>query len=83
MDCLLCKELSQLFETASLEYRDARSSAFYQVSTEFAAVKRVDMERAKSSLEEHQLICDSSTQVGGLAFVPPYMPDLGVRQMHA
>jgi hypothetical protein len=32
------------------------------VSTEFAAQKNVDMERAKNALEEHQLICVSANR---------------------
>jgi hypothetical protein len=31
------------------------------VSTELAAQKNVDMERAKSDLEEHQLVCVSAS----------------------
>ncbi len=39
------------------KYSEARSGAFYQVSTELAAKRQVDMERARNDLEEHQLIC--------------------------
>jgi len=57
MDCLRCMDLEQVFEFKLSKYSEARSAAFYQVSTELAARKKVDMERARNDLEEHQLIC--------------------------
>ena len=57
MDCLRCVDLEQAFEFRPSKYTEARSAAFYQVSTELAAKNKVDMERAKNDLEEHQLIC--------------------------
>jgi len=57
MDCLMCKGLRRVFESKRSQYIEARSAAYYQVSTELAAYKNVDMERAKSDLEEHQLVC--------------------------
>ena len=57
MDCLECKNLEEAFESALSQYNDARSAAYYRVSTELAAKKNVDMERARNELEEHQLIC--------------------------
>ena len=59
MDCLICKELERAFESRFSAYIEARSAAYYRVSTELAAKKQVDMERAKSDLEEHQLVCVS------------------------
>jgi hypothetical protein len=44
-------------------YVEALSAAYYRVSTELAAHKNVDMERAKSDLEEHRLVCVSATKV--------------------
>jgi transposase len=41
---------------------EARSAAYYQVSTELAAQRNVDMKRAKSDLEEHQLVCVSGAR---------------------
>jgi hypothetical protein len=38
-------------------YLEARSSVCYQVSTETAAQKNVDMERARYELEEHRRVC--------------------------
>ncbi len=60
MDCLECKNLEQAFESGLSQYNEARSAAYYRVSTELAAKKNVDMERTKNELEEHQLICASA-----------------------
>ena len=57
MDCLMCKDLERAFESRRSQYIEARSAPYYRVSTELAACKNVDMERAKSDLEEHQLVC--------------------------
>lgn len=57
MTCLICKDLERTLDFRRSKYFEARSAAYYQVSTELAAQKNVDMERAKSDLEEHQLIC--------------------------
>jgi hypothetical protein len=59
MDCLKCRELRQAFEFTRGKYIEARSAAYYRVSTELAAHKNVDMERARNALEEHQLVCAS------------------------
>jgi len=57
MECLICRELGRTYEVALREYIEARSSACYQISKKFAAVKNVDMERARYELEEHRLLC--------------------------
>lgn len=57
MDCLRCKNLEKAFEFRVSKYTEARSAVYYRVSTELAAKKNVDMERARYDLEEHQLIC--------------------------
>jgi hypothetical protein len=59
MDCLKCVHLEQVCESRLSGYSEARSSAFYQVSTELAAKKKVDLERARNDIEEHQLMCTS------------------------
>ena len=59
MDCLECKNLIGALEFRLNEYVEARSSAYRRVSTEFAAKKNVDMERAKYDLEEHRAVCAS------------------------
>ena len=59
MHCLICKELERVFESRHSEYIEARSAPYYRVSTERAAYKNVDKERAKSDLEEHRLVCVS------------------------
>ena len=57
MDCLICKDLERALELRRSKYFEARSAPYYRVSTELAAQKNVDMERTKSDLEEHQLVC--------------------------
>jgi len=61
MDCLICKDLERVVKSRRSKYLDARCAAFYRVSTELAAMRNVDMERAKSDLAEHQLVCTSAT----------------------
>jgi hypothetical protein len=63
MDCLLCKDLERAFEARRSKYIEACSAAYYRVSTELAAYDNVEMERAKSDLEEHQLVCVSAAKV--------------------
>jgi hypothetical protein len=42
MDCLTCTHLLQAFESKLSKYIEARSAAYYRVSTELAAHKNVD-----------------------------------------
>jgi hypothetical protein len=63
MDCPICKDLERAFDARSRVYIEARSAAYYQVSTELAASKNVDMERAKSAFEEHQSVCGTAVKV--------------------
>jgi hypothetical protein len=62
MDCTECTNLEEAFEARLSKYIEARSAAYYRVSTELAAKKNVDMERAKSDLEEHLLVCVSASE---------------------
>jgi hypothetical protein len=62
MTCLICKDLERTLDYKRSKYFEARSAAYYQVSAELAAQKNVDMERAKSDLEEHQLACVSAAK---------------------
>jgi hypothetical protein len=57
MDCLKCENLKGSLQFRHNEYVEARSSAYYRVSTEIAAKKNVDMERARYDLEEHRAVC--------------------------
>ena len=57
MNCSMCKGLEEVCESRISEYVKARSAAYYQVSTELAAYKNVEMERARSELEEHRGVC--------------------------
>jgi len=63
MDCLECKNLEEAFEARLSKYNEARSAAYHRVSTELAAKKNVDMERARNDLEEHKLICIPAGEV--------------------
>jgi hypothetical protein len=64
MTCLECASLARTLKAALAKYRDARSAVFYRVSTEFAAMKQVDMERVKSSIQDHESACPFAVQVG-------------------
>jgi hypothetical protein len=63
MDCSICRDLERALESKRSKYHEARSAAYYRVSTELAASKNVDMERAKSDLEEHLLVCVRAANV--------------------
>jgi hypothetical protein len=63
MDCLTCKSLYRIVDRARAEYAEARSAAFYTVSTEIAAKSQVDMERAKTDLREHRSVCSSTPKL--------------------
>ena len=67
MDCSKRVDLEQAFESSRSKYNKARSAVFYQVSTELAAKKKVDMERARYDLEEHKLICTPCTALDRLS----------------
>lgn len=62
MGCSICKDLERALESRHSKYIEARSAAYYRVSTQLAANKNVDMERAKSDLEEHRLLCVSAAK---------------------
>jgi hypothetical protein len=81
MGCLICKDMERAFEASHSEYIEARSSAFYRVSSRFAALKNVDMERAKNDLEEHRLVCVSV--VKGSAHLLLRNLSTGLRQVAA
>ena len=69
MDCIKCRNLKQTLEHKLSSYLKARAACYYRVSTELAAHENVDMERSKSDLEEHQLVC-VSVLAGQAAFGP-------------
>jgi hypothetical protein len=60
MGCVECKNLEEAFESRLSQCIDAYTAAYYRVTTELAAKKNVDMERARNDLEEHQLVCASA-----------------------
>lgn len=57
MNCAECKDLERYFDEMHVRYEAARTSAYYRVCTELGARREVDMERAKSALEEHREVC--------------------------
>ena len=63
MSCSICGHLEQAYQAVHSEYIEARSSVRYRVSTQLAAQKNVDMERAKYELEEHRFVCTTSIRV--------------------
>ena len=64
MSCSICNDLHRAFQRTHSSYIDARTAAFYRVSTEIAAMKQIAMERAKSDLYEHHLDCPSARLAG-------------------
>jgi hypothetical protein len=60
MNCMICQSLERAYEAAFSEYMEARSSAWFSVSSNVAASKNVDMERTRYELEEHRLVCVSA-----------------------
>ena len=66
MNCLICRELERAYEAALGEYIEARSSAWFSVSSDVAASRNVDMERTRFELEEHRLVCDSASRMDAL-----------------
>ena len=79
MNCLECATLDRTLKTALAKYIEARSSAFYRVSTEFAAMNQVDMERAKTSIQDHKLACRFAAQVGPTRDIEVENPGAGKR----
>jgi hypothetical protein len=63
MDCPICRNLQQAYDFGLREYTEARSSACFLVSKKFAAVKNVDMERARFELAEHRTRCVFAVRV--------------------
>jgi hypothetical protein len=82
MDCCpICRDLERALELGLSEYIEARSSASFRVCTEFAAEKNVDMERARSALVEHRLVCVTAVRV--LARLPQRVVQAGSKQLAA
>ena len=63
VDCPICGGLERAFETTYVEYVEARQSASYRFCTKFAARKKVDMERARYEMEEHEIECASGLRL--------------------
>ncbi len=74
MDCLICRELEQKLETRRMQFAEACCSASYGVSTKSAAYRNVDMEQARSELQDHRSVC---------AYLCRKPPALTTRAVHA
>ena len=81
MNCSICRNLEQAFEAGLSEYIGARSSAYFRVCTKLAAQKNVEMERARSELEVHRLVCISAVRV--FALLPERDVSTSLRQLAA
>ena len=57
MNCPECRDLYRTYERSNARYMEARSAAFFWVSTEIAVRKYVSVQRALSDLREHQADC--------------------------
>lgn len=79
MNCLECAALNRTFNAALAKYKEARSAVFFRVSTELAAMKQVDMERIKASIQEHQLVCPFAAEMGPTTDISVENPGAGKR----
>jgi len=57
MDCSMCRHLAEIYRSAYDRYVAAKTGVFHAISTDLAASRLVDMERAKNDLVEHQAVC--------------------------
>ena len=74
MDCAICRDLERELEARYQEFKDACCSASYGVCTKPAAYRNVDMERARSALQDHQLVCASVVTRAALQPLRPASP---------
>lgn len=77
MNCVECAALDRTLKAALARYVEARSSAFFRVSTEFAAMNQVDLERAKTSIQDHKLVCPFGAEVGPTTDIEVENPGAG------
>jgi hypothetical protein len=62
VNCSQCNDLSRMFALRRAGYVTARAAPFYRISTELAARMQVDMERARTSIQEHRSTCHFAQQ---------------------
>ncbi len=60
MSCLRCRDLERALKDRQGEFSEALASAYFRVSRKYAAYLSVELEREKSELEEHRLVCVSA-----------------------
>jgi hypothetical protein len=75
MDCAICKDLERELESRYQEFKDACCSASYGISTKPAAYRNVDMEFARSALQDHRSICASAVRKPTLQASRPASPN--------
>jgi len=75
MGCLVCGNLERAFEARWREYIEASSGAYFTVSSKFAAYLNVEMERARTELQEHRLVCLSAANISAS------LPAVALRQL--
>jgi hypothetical protein len=57
MPCSTCRSLERTLEAWQSEFLEASCSAFHRFNSKFAAYINVELERAKSDLEDHRSMC--------------------------
>jgi hypothetical protein len=62
MRCLRCQNLERALEIRQSEYNEALDSAYFRVSTKFAAYVSVELERARNELQDHRSVCASAVK---------------------
>ena len=80
MNCLVCRELTRVLDTADTGYKTALAAPFYLVSTEIAARMQVDMERARIALSEHLSSCRLADQ--GLVSLNTFLSGSGLSRLN-
>jgi hypothetical protein len=66
MTCSECRNLYRVFERRNMQYREARSAAFFRVSPKIAARKHLILQRAINDLQEHQAECAWAIAAAGI-----------------
>jgi len=57
MHCLICRSLELAFESQRSHYLEASAQACNKITPRLAAYWNVEMERARSDMDEHRAVC--------------------------
>ena len=57
MHCQVCENLKLALKARTREYVEASSDAYSRATNRFAAYVNVEMERARTELQEHRMVC--------------------------